>query len=118
MNKIVVEFLGTLFFLYVMPTIVVDILVTKTVEKLLLYWPANYGFNSRISSLIFMSVHLIFVILTMAGTYWSIASTFLPMFFVMFPLFGTPLILYRSGDNLCRGQGSKNVFLVFFYKKS
>ena len=88
-----------LFFLYVMPTIVADILVTKTFEKLLLnWWPANYGFNSRISGLVFMSAHIIFVLLTMLGTYSNIASTFLPMFFVLFPLFGT--LLCKSADSI------------------
>ena len=88
-----------LFFLYVMPTVVADILVTKIFQKLLLnWWPANYGFNARVSSLIFMSVHLIFVLLTMVGTYSNIASTFLPMFFVLFPLFGT--VLCKSADSI------------------
>ena len=25
---------------------------------------------------------------------------------------------YRSTDNLCRGQGSKNVFLVLFFREN
>ena len=88
-----------LFFLYVMPIVVADILVTKTFEKFMLnWWPANYGFDSRSSGLIFMSVHLTFVLLTMVGTYSNIASTFLPMFFVLFPLFGT--LLCKSADSI------------------
>ena len=87
-----------LFFLYVTPTVVADILVTKTFDMLINWWPANYGVNSRISDMIFMSVHLIFVLLTMAGTYSNIASTFLPMFFVLFPLFGT--LLCKSANSI------------------
>ena len=81
-----------LFFLYVMPMIVADIAVTKATVKLLTFCQR---IDLQISGLIFMSVHLLFVLLTMMGTFVGFnhvsfpASSFLPMLFLLFPLFAT-----------------------------
>ena len=81
-----------LFFLYVMPMIVADIVVTKATVKLLTFFQR---IDLQISGLMFMSVHLLFVLLTILGTFVGYnhvsfpASSFLPMLFVLFPLFAT-----------------------------
>jgi hypothetical protein len=72
--------LTLLFFLYVFPSVIAEIVVTKMLA-------------ARISvpnptDLIFKSVQLQFIILTVAGTLLGIRSTFLPMLFVLFPMLG------------------------------
>ena len=89
--------LHLIFILYVMPVIVADIAVSKLVEYLL---SCCKLIEKQISVLIFMSVHLLFVVLTMMGTFASIfpASSFLPMFFVFFPLFATMFL--KNADTI------------------